>query len=48
MNNQEPLPLAILLIVMAIPFMLIVGILIALIKRMKEIEGGEEDEASKY
>lgn len=47
-SNQEPLPLAILLIVMAIPFTLIVGILIALIKRMKEIEGGEEDEASKY
>ena len=31
-----------------IPIVIIVGTLIALAGRMKEIEGGEEDEASKY
>ena len=36
------------LIIMAIPAAVIVGVLVALKERMKQIEGGEEDEARKY
>lgn len=38
----------IVLLLEGIPIVIIVGTLIALAGRMKEIEGGEEDEASKY
>ena len=44
----EPLPMIIFAIIVAIPVAVIVGILLALKERMKEIEGGEEDAASKY
>ena len=37
-----------LIFLIAIPVVIIGGILAALAGRMKEIEGGEEDEASKY
>ncbi len=37
-----------LLLIAGIPAVIIVGTLVALAGRMKEIEGGEEDEASKY
>ena len=47
-NAQDPIPLGKLLFIMGIPVIIIVGTLIALAGRMKEIEGGEEDEASKY
>ena len=47
-NAQDPIPLGMLLFIMGIPVIIIVGTLIALAGRMKEIEGGEEDEASKY
>ena len=35
-------------IMIIIPTAIIVGIIIALKERMKEIDGGEEDEAAKY
>ena len=47
-NAQDPIPLGMLLFIMGIPVIIIVGTFIALAGRMKEIEGGEEDEASKY
>ena len=47
-NTQDPIPLGLLLLLAGIPAVIIVGTLIALAGRMKEIEGGEEDEASKY
>ena len=47
-NAQDPIPLGMLLLITGIPAVIIAGTLIALAGRMKEIEGGEEDEASKY
>ena len=47
-NAQDPIPLGMLLFITGIPAVIIAGTLIALAGRMKEIEGGEEDEASKY
>ena len=46
-NAQDPIPLGLLLLIAGIPAVIIAGTLIALAGRMKEIEGGEEDEASK-
>lgn len=47
-NSYEHIPLGILILFIAILMVLIVGLVAALIGRIKEIEGGEEDEASKY
>ncbi|MDO4313955.1 MAG: MerR family transcriptional regulator [Eubacteriales bacterium] len=47
-NAQEPLPVGILAFLIGIPAVIIIGVLAVLIERMKEIKGGEEDEASKY
>ena len=47
-NTQDPLPIGILLIILAIPGVVVVGVVLALKQRLKEIEGGEEEEASKY
>ena len=47
-NAQDPIPLGLLLLITGIPAVIIAGTLIALAGRMKEIEGGEEEEASKY
>ena len=44
----DPIPISVLLIFIAIPVAVIVGVLLALKERMKEIEGGEEDAARKY
>jgi len=44
----DPIPLGILLCLIIIPLVVVVGVLLALRERLKEIEGGEEDEASKY
>ena len=44
----DPIPFGLLVFLIAIPVALIIGLWIALAGRMKEIEGGEEDEASKY
>ena len=47
-NTEDPMPIGLLAILIAIPVVITGGILAALAGRMKEIEGGEEDEASKY
>ena len=47
-NTEDPMPIGLLVILIAIPVVITGGILTALAGRMKEIEGGEEDEASKY
>ena len=47
-NTEDPMPFALLAILIAIPVVITGGTLAALAGRMKEIEGGEEDEASKY
>ena len=47
-NSVEPLPIGMLLYLIGIPALVMIGVLVALISRMKEIKGGEEDEASKY
>lgn len=44
----DPIPLPFLLFIIAMPIAVIVGVLVALKERMKQIEGGEEDAASKY
>lgn len=46
--SVDPIPLGFLLIFIAIPCVVIVGVLLALKERFKEIEGGEENEAAKY
>ena len=47
-NTEDPMPTGLLILLIAIPVVITGGILAALAGRMKEIEGGEEDEASKY
>lgn len=47
-NSVDPLPIWLLLFFIGIPVVIIVGVLAALVGRMHEIEGGEEDEATKY
>jgi len=44
----EPFPLVFFVLIVAIPVVVIVGVLLALKDRMRQIEGGEEDAASKY
>ncbi len=47
-NSQEPLPLGVLALFIVIHAIIIICVLIVLKSRLKEIEGGEEDEAAKY
>ena len=47
-NGQAPLPIGILLLIVAVPVIVIVCIVAVLIQRIKEIKGGEEDEAAQY
>lgn len=47
-ETEDPIPIPILAIFIAVPVAVIGGILLALKERMKQIEGGEEDEARKY
>ena len=44
----EPIPIIFMALIIAFPVFVIIGTLIALKQRIKEIEGGEEDVASKY
>ena len=44
----EEMPIGVFFIVIAAPMLIMTGLTVALIQRNKEIEGGEEDEASKY
>lgn len=45
---EDPLPMGLFLVILLIPVAVAVGTLAALRQRLKEIEGGEENEASKY
>ena len=45
-SGETPMPLFI--VIMFVGIAVIVGCILALKQRLKEIEGGEEDEASKY
>ena len=47
-NGQSPLPIGLLLLIIAVPVIVIVCIVAVLIQRIKEIKGGEEDEAAQY
>ena len=47
-NSEEPIPTGLLIFIILIPVGIITGIVIALVQRMKELKGGELDEAGKY
>ena len=47
-NGQSPLPVPVLIAIVAIPVVVIACVVAVLIQRIKEIKGGEEDEASQY
>ncbi len=47
-SPEEAPPLWLVLILAAIPLIIIVGVLLALVQRLKQIKGGEEDAASQY
>ncbi len=47
-NGQAPLPVGLLVLFIAIPIVVIACIVAVLIQRIKEIKGGEEDEAAQY
>ena len=47
-NSMDPIPLGLLIFFITIPLVIILCIAVALRSRFKEIEGGEEAEASKY
>ena len=47
-NSQDSLPVVFLVLFIAVPVVIIICIIVAMRSRLKEIEGGEEDEASKY
>ena len=47
-NRQEPLPALLLITFIAVPVAVIACIVVVLIQRIKEIKGGEEDEAAQY
>ena len=47
-NSMDPIPIGLLLFLIAIPTVMMIAIIVVLRSRLKESEGGEEDEASKY
>ena len=47
-NGQSPLPPLVLALIVGVPVIVIVCIVAVLIQRIKEIKGGEEDEAAQY
>lgn len=47
-DPAEAPPLPVLIVIIAIPAAVIIGVLVALVQRFKQIEGGEEDAASQY
>ena len=47
-NGQSPRPIPVLIAIVAVPVVVIVCIVAVLIQRIKEIKGGEEDEAAQY
>ena len=47
-NAEDPLPFPVFVIFIGIPVVIGIFVLIVLVQRIREIKGGEEDEASKY
>ena len=47
-DPQDTPPLALFVVLLAIPVAVIIGVLLALYQRIKQIRGGEEDAAAKY
>lgn len=47
-NSMDAAPIGILIVVIGIYSVVIIGVLLALRQRLKELKGGEADEASKY
>ena len=47
-DSIDPLPLFGIALIVAVPLAIIIGVVLALCERLREIKGGEEDEASKY
>ena len=47
-NSVAPMPTLLLIFIIVFPLAVIVGVLIALRQRLKELKGGELDEAGKY
>ena len=44
----DPIPLGVLAVLELIPLAVIAGVLLALRQRLREIDGGEEDDAAQY
>lgn len=47
-NKQEPVPVLLLICMLFIPSAVIICVIAALLQRIRQIKGGEEDEASQY
>lgn len=47
-NSQDPLPTFLLVCLVLIPAIIIICIIVALVQRIQQIKGGEEDEAAQY
>ena len=47
-SPEDAPPLGLVVLIVAVPAVLILGVLLALWQRIKQIQGGEEDAASKY
>ena len=47
-SPEEAPPLALIVVLAAIPVVVILGVLMALYQRIKQIRGGEEDDAAQY
>ena len=48
LGPREPLPLPLFGLLMAVPGAAVMGILLALVQRIWEIEGGEAEDAKRY
>ena len=48
MANDPTYPIGIFLFVLILSMIVLGGVLVVVVKRIKEIERGEEDEAAKY
>lgn len=47
-NSVDAAPVAVLVLTIGMPALVIIGVVMALMQRLKELKGGEADEASKY
>ncbi len=47
-NTQEDIPIVVMALLIGLPSIIMICVIVAVISRVKEIKGGEEDEASKY